>query len=172
MRSPIFLAICTPRFREDSKPDRGKKVISGWKSDYTDKKTILQLLIPAEECESVIDKFEQRFAETSGYNIVLLPVEAFLPRPKPENSEIEAEEKEQPKEKRHRVSREELYSDINEGIKIKRSFMAMTILAAFLCTSNHTLYHFNGPALSSGDPAGDSVPLDARLYRWIYRRMD
>lgn len=109
-----------------------KKVISGWTSDYPDRKIILHLLIPAEECESVIDKFEQRFAETSEYNIVLLPVEAFLPRPKSENNVIEPEKPEQPKEDAHRVSREELYSDINEGIKISRTFMAMTILAAIV----------------------------------------
>ncbi len=90
------------------------------------------MLIPAEECESVIDKFEQRFAETSGYNIVLLPVEAFLPRPKPENNVTEPENTEHQKKDAHRVSREELYSDINEGIKISRTFMAMTILAAIV----------------------------------------
>ncbi len=108
-----------------------KKVISGWTSDYPDNKITLQLLLPAEECESVIDKFEQKFAVTSGYNIVLLPVEAFLPRPEPENA-IEPEKMEQPKKDAHRVSREELYSDINEGIKISRTFMAMTILAAIV----------------------------------------
>lgn len=105
-----------------------KEVFSGWTSDYPDSKTVLHLLIPAEECETIIDKFEQRFSETSGYNIVLLPVEAFLPRPKSENKVIT----EKQKEDTHRVSREELYSDINEGIKISRTFMAMTILAAIV----------------------------------------
>ena len=85
-----------------------KEIISGWSSDYPDSKTILHLLIPAEDCDSVIDKFEQRFASTSGYNIILLPVEAFLPRPKPDDKkdEVEAEEKESPKPNVHRVSRE------------------------------------------------------------------
>ena len=109
-----------------------KEVVSGWTSDYSDSKTVLNLLIPAEECDSVIDKFEHRFSQTSGYNIVLLPVEAFLPRPKPESTDTKIEKNEQTKEDLHRVSREELYSDISEGIKISRTFMAMTILSAIV----------------------------------------
>ncbi len=110
-----------------------KEVLSGWASNYPDSKTVLHLLIPAEECETLIDKFEQRFSGTSGYNIILLPVEAFLPRPKPENdSTDEAEKKEQENNSLHRVSREELYSEINEGIRISRTFMAMTFLSTLV----------------------------------------
>jgi uncharacterized hydrophobic protein (TIGR00341 family) len=109
-----------------------KKIIRGWSSDYPDHKKVLHLLMPAEECESVMDKFERRFSETDGYSIVLLPVEAFLPRPKSENNVMGNENEKLAKETTQRVSRAELYADINEGIKISPSFLAMTILSAIV----------------------------------------
>ncbi|PIE75161.1 MAG: TIGR00341 family protein [Deltaproteobacteria bacterium] len=108
-----------------------ENIITGWSSDYPDGKKVLHLLLPAEKCEAVFDKFERTFMETSGYNIILLPVEAILPRPKTEEPEEKLIEEKQ-KNDAPRVSREELYADINEGIKISRNFMAMTILSAIV----------------------------------------
>lgn len=111
-----------------------KEVVTGWTSDYPDSKTVLHLLVPAEECEAIIDKFEQRFSSTSGYGIVLLPVEAFLPRPKTEaqgnGNNAKTGEGEEADSAPGRVSREELYAEINEGIVISHTFLAMTFLSA------------------------------------------
>ena len=113
-----------------------KEIIGRWSSDGPDPKTILHLRIPAEDSQSVIDKFEQRFSNSSGYNIVLLPVEAFLPRPKPDEKDnpTESENNEQKKRNKQQVSREELYSDINEGIEISYIFLAMTALSVIVAS--------------------------------------
>ncbi len=80
-----------------------------------------------------MDKFDQRFQGNPEYHILLLPIEAALPRlleeedtdKTPQEGAINEES-----EKKHRVSREELYSEINEGLNIGSVFLAMIILSS------------------------------------------
>ena len=90
-----------------------------------------------------MDKFEHRFQGNPEYHILLLPVEAALPRMPDEEDKNKSQQEEainEESEKKHRVSREELYSEINEGRNIESVFLAMTILSFFY---NVCHAHFN-----------------------------
>ena len=54
--------------------------VSTWLDHRTAGQLIIQLIAPAEACEALMDKFDQRFHGISGFHILLLPVEAALPR--------------------------------------------------------------------------------------------
>ena len=98
-----------------------RQFVTTWLDHRTGGQLILQLIAPAEDCEAIMDKFDQRFHGMSGFQILLLPVEAALPR----FSEVDDLDKpvsaaaaDNVSGKKHRVSREELYAEIKEGIKI------------------------------------------------------
>ncbi len=110
-----------------------QKFITTWLDHREPGQLILQIVASAEACEAIMDKFDQRFRGASGFHILLLPVEAVLPRlpeEKDTDKSLQAGAVNDATEKRHRVSREELYSEINEGIKIGPVFLAMTVLSS------------------------------------------
>ena len=112
----------------------GREVLGRWR-DTDACQIVLHLLVPAEETEPIIDRFEQRFGDTKGFHVVLFPVDAVLPRPKPE-PEPESDkasvppEQEEIKYGKQRISREELYTQVTEGLDTSHVFVGMTILSA------------------------------------------
>ncbi len=111
----------------------GYEILGTWRDDVSQSRVVLHLLVSAEETEPIMDKLEQAYQNTPGFQVVLTPVEAVLPRPKVEQKQDEqsaaGKTEEKPKETA-RISREELYHDILENINITRVFVAMTILSA------------------------------------------
>ena len=57
-----------------------QKFVTTWPDCRVPGQLILQLVAPAEACEAIMDQFEQRFQGNPEYHILLLPVEAALPR--------------------------------------------------------------------------------------------
>ncbi len=109
----------------------GREVLGRWRDTQTDQ-TVLHLLVPVEETEPIMDEFEQAYSSTEGFHVVLFPVEAVLPRPQAKSDREEAsqpDETERAKESQ-RISREELYNEVVEGLGVSRVFVGMTILAA------------------------------------------
>jgi uncharacterized hydrophobic protein (TIGR00341 family) len=98
---------------------------------------MLKVLVDAADTEQFLDKAEKLFGEREDYRLVMMSVEATIPRYE-ENEEKEKEEKESDPEpweeplKGLRVSREELYSDISDGIKLTRTYMAMVVLSTIV----------------------------------------
>ena len=113
----------------------GQKFVNTWLAREDGGRLMVQLIAPAEACEVVMDNFDRHFHDVPGFHMLLLPVEAMLPRPVEEqetqdtqpNAEAVAEAN-----KKHRVSREELYAEVNEGLKIGPVFLAMTVLSSIV----------------------------------------
>jgi uncharacterized hydrophobic protein (TIGR00341 family) len=107
-----------------------------WVTATPDKQNHVRLLADASETEKLIDDIGLRFASDGTFRLFLLPVEASLPRPKkPEPDETspgEADAKEAPTPRR--VSREELYADLTEGLGITWQFLVMVGLAAIVAS--------------------------------------
>jgi uncharacterized hydrophobic protein (TIGR00341 family) len=105
-----------------------------WVTATPDKQNHVRLLVDARETERLIDDIGSRFTSDGTFRLFLLPVEASLPRPKkpePEEKEPEGVEvKEAPPPQR--VSREELYADLTEGLGVTGQFLTMVALAAIV----------------------------------------
>ncbi len=105
-----------------------------WEESDAESKVLFKVLLPVEKTETVMDILEQRFSHTDGFSLVLLPVEASLPRPEKEAKpavEIKNTEKKSgilPL----RVSREEVYADVQESSQVNSTFIAMVILSAIV----------------------------------------
>jgi len=123
-----------------------REILGRWRDTDADQ-VILNLLVPAEETEPIMDGFEQEFGNQKGFHVVLFPVEAVLPRPvrdKPPESEdgdaeggadgpdIEDGSEEESDNNGKRISREELYAEADDCLGIDRVFLGLTVLSAIV----------------------------------------
>jgi len=109
----------------------GREVLGRWRDSDTNH-TVLHLLIPAEETEPVMDEFEKQYADAEGFHVVLLPVEATLPRPLADPNKKDQSAEQQGRKKKFgsvRISREELYNEVSETLGVTRIFISLTILS-------------------------------------------
>ena len=104
-----------------------------WVATTPDEMNHVRLLVDSTDTEKLVDDLGLRFASDGSFRLFLLPVEASLPRPrKPppdEASKAEAKKEAPPPQ---RVSREELYADLTEGLGVSWQFLVMVALAAIV----------------------------------------
>lgn len=115
----------------------GREILGTWQDAVTQDRVVVQLLIPAEESEPIMDRLDEEYAGTDGFHVVLLSVEAILPRPEVSGSREEGGEEvnssgSESVDESGRVSREELYHDITDSLGVNRIFIAMTVLASIV----------------------------------------
>lgn len=113
------------------------KLLNIWKERFARDVSHIKILLDAEESEAVIDLLEKHIARLEDHRIIILPVEAAIPRPpEPEEepvAEIDADQPEKkPETRTPRISREELYADINETIKLSKIYIVMVILSSIV----------------------------------------
>ena len=108
------------------------KVIELRQIRLADGGVLVRILLDAEQSETVLDLLEKRYTGDEGNRVVVLPVEATLPRAKADpEPEIAAPSERSPPEKKtpERIGREELYEDIKNGAQLTRVYMAMVALS-------------------------------------------
>ncbi len=100
---------------------------------------LIKVLVDASETEKFLDKAEELLGNLENYRLVMLPIEATLPRIDREE-EREEEDEEEPEEEESklqgpRVSREELYTDISDGVNLNSVYMAMVLLSTIVAAA-------------------------------------
>ena len=94
-----------------------------------DGEVLVRILLDAEQSEAVLDLLEKRYTAGEGNRVVILPVEATLPRAEPEPAAT-PEPTAAPEEKPPgRIGREELYEDIKDAARCSRVYLAMGVLS-------------------------------------------
>jgi uncharacterized hydrophobic protein (TIGR00341 family) len=91
----------------------------------SDGEVLVRILLDAEQSEAVLDLLGERFASKEGSRMVILAVEATLPRDEPEQAEPEEKSPE-------RISREEMYEDIKDAAECSRVYLAMVLLSTIV----------------------------------------
>jgi uncharacterized hydrophobic protein (TIGR00341 family) len=109
------------------------ETVQSW-HEPADLMSAFKLLVPAERVEAVLDPLQAAFAGDEGFRVVVLPVEAALPkRAEPEAAEPEAAptqaETPTPPE---RISREELYEDLSGYARTTRVFLCTVVLSTIV----------------------------------------
>lgn len=98
-----------------------------------DGEVLVRILLDAEQGEAVLDLLGERYAGKDGNRVVMLPVEATLPRAKPEPESTAAPEQAPAEEKPPgRIGREELYEDIKDAAQSSRVYFAMVALSTIV----------------------------------------
>ena len=111
------------------------KVLEHRQIRLADGEVLVRILLDAEQSETVMDLLEKRYSGGEGNRVVILPVEATLPRAQaePEPEAAATSEQSPPEEKPpERIGREELYEDIKNGARLSRVYMAMVALSTIV----------------------------------------
>lgn len=113
-------------------------VVDHWTRALEGDRVLTEALLSADRAEELTDALRERFLAHEGFRLILLSVEATIPRvPEPDEVEDEDgrgegdgdEEKVGPP---GRLSREELYADVMEGARINRVYVVTVILSSIL----------------------------------------
>jgi uncharacterized hydrophobic protein (TIGR00341 family) len=107
------------------------KVLEHRQIRLADGEVLVRILLDAEQSETVLDLLEKRFTGAEGNRVVILPVEATLPRDEPEETGTpeQSPSEENPPQ---RIGREELYEDIKSGARLSRVYMTMVALSTIV----------------------------------------
>ncbi len=114
------------------------KILGSWQEGLSEGKILIKLLLPVEETGAVLDLLEKHFSllQTEDFRIILLPVEASIPRPQPEEEpppdHKEPVPEQKPETKIAGISREELYADIEETSRLSWIFIVFVLLASIV----------------------------------------
>ncbi len=100
--------------------------------------TVFKLAVPANRVEDILDPLEPVLEGIEDARLVVLPVEAMLPR----RSQLDEEEKgpanvldpQKSKNIRGRLSREELYLDVKGWSNLNADFIVMTVLSTVVAS--------------------------------------
>lgn len=99
---------------------------------------LVRILLEGEQSEAVLDLLEERYSGQEGYRIVILSVEATLPREElaqravPVTLPAEGATLEGPPPER--ISRQELYEDISAAARFSQVYFAMVVLSSIVAT--------------------------------------
>lgn len=88
--------------------------------------SITKVLVKGEQTESIINLLQDYFIDDSSFRVIIIEVEATLPRPKGEERDVKTET--EGKAAPVRISLEELYQKMMKGAGLSRNYMVMVIL--------------------------------------------
>ncbi len=102
-------------------------ILDTWHDHLPDGETISNVLIKSENTEFVIDLVEQYFTPIGSYRLVILPVEATIPRPEEPPKEEKIREK-----TAERISIEELYQKMMTISGTSKKYLIMATIACIV----------------------------------------
>jgi uncharacterized hydrophobic protein (TIGR00341 family) len=98
-----------------------------WHDHLPDETTITKILLNSEDVDAVVSTLNNFYSKSGGFRLVILPVEATIPR-------IEKEEPEKKKKDSERISIEELYQKIEKNANLNFRYFIMAILASLVAS--------------------------------------
>lgn len=112
-------------------------VLDRWDETLDDDRHRTRVLIDSENTEAFLEWLDQELALESEYRIVLLPVEATVPRPELDEGEKNGEDgepsdKDEQSSSTARISREELYQDISDAIRGSVTHYLLVLLSTIV----------------------------------------
>jgi len=113
----------------------GISLTASWKDRSGENQTSIHLLLESSSVESVLNILESYLQPLPDAHAVLLPVEAVVPRPVKENPDDgDFTDEEDDGQSKARISRQELYNDVNSGVSLSTNYLVMVILSAIIAT--------------------------------------
>ncbi len=139
-----MLEVVTPKGTEDLlKKVTGAHPITTILSNALEDNLMLhRILLPTELTETLTDQLVHQFSGYSGFRIIVLSVDATLPKPEKvkedeKNASVTVDknstkEKNKVKKLPNRISREELYNQVSTGNEISWVFLTMVFLSSLV----------------------------------------
>jgi uncharacterized hydrophobic protein (TIGR00341 family) len=102
-----------------------------WHDRFMDDQVMVRILLPAEGAEAVLDALESRYSGLEGFRLMLLAVEAAVPRPETSGQGGPgAGDDVTPAPLPSRISRQELHGAISASARLTRIYLVMIGLSS------------------------------------------
>lgn len=95
-----------------------------WQESLPKKRIVTRILLDSEQTEPATNVLEEEYSHKEDFRIIILPVEAAIPRPE------KKEEKKDEEKTEERKSIEELYQKTCEAVDISKTYYILIILAS------------------------------------------
>jgi uncharacterized hydrophobic protein (TIGR00341 family) len=106
------------------------ELVGFWQQELVDDLAMLRLLVRGNEVEALVDALEPHCAGDQRARIILLPVEATVPRlPEPDEEDPSTGGNEKARQPGGRIWREEIVTDLAGAAEVSSTYVAFTILA-------------------------------------------
>jgi len=130
------MEVTIPEYNNDDlrKEIEGETTIDYWQEEVIKSGLWVKMILSVEQTEKILDLLEKKYSNMKGFRVVLLPVEATLPRIEEQNNGNGSEENKEQNNNALRISREELYTDIVDSTKVTTTYIAMVILSAVVAS--------------------------------------
>jgi len=131
-----LMEVTIPEYNNDDlrKEIEGETTIDYWQEEVIKSGLWVKMILSVEQTEKILDLLEKKYSNMKGFRVVLLPVEATLPRIEEQNNGNGSEENKEQNNNALRISREELYTDIVDSTKVTTTYIAMVILSAVVAS--------------------------------------
>ena len=103
-----------------------------WLEESNSTNVVISILVDSGQTEKLMDDFERRFGHTEDFKLIVLPVEASLPRKKEEEKPVSEPKVKAKQKKSMRISREELYADIVGSTKMSNIYLIFVVLSTIV----------------------------------------
>jgi len=110
-------------------------VIDWWKAFDEEGRTAYSMLIQLENTQSILDLLQTTYGTNAATRILVLPVEASLPKPVEKNHDEKEKEKKLISTPSGGISREELYDHIVDGTKLNRNYILLVLLSTIVAAT-------------------------------------
>lgn len=128
--------------------------VDTWREAPTQGRVRFRVLADAERTEPLLDELQSRYTGLDSFRVVLLPVEASIPRPELEEKEEDegeaaeegpasadapatptgpAADGEGDEKSPGRIAREELYADLSDSARLSSVYVVLISLSAIVC---------------------------------------
>jgi uncharacterized hydrophobic protein (TIGR00341 family) len=128
----IEMIVPGSRENEALKILKSQSVVSTWSDVLTEDRVLVKALIRSGKTEAILDLLEKRFANLEDFRVILLPVEASIPRPESAEPGAGVPVARAGPPSVGRRYREEVYADVVDAIKLTRLFIALCVMSSMV----------------------------------------
>lgn len=108
-------------------------VVEVWFVPLDEERVLARIVLPTAKSEKALDILDHNLSHMPGFRLLLTTVEATIPRPEKKAEPEDAGVPAPPREKvSDRLSREELYGDIETTTDLTGSYLVMTVLSSIV----------------------------------------
>ncbi len=93
---------------------------------------MIKVLLREENTEKLLDTLERKFSQSNGFRINLISLAASVPLPQALQAPQAKKEEKKDKKENERISRQELYSAIEDNAKVSKVYLALMVFSSIV----------------------------------------
>lgn len=106
--------------------------IASWNSQTGTGELNSYILVDGSKLQELVDKAQHVFRNEENFHLFVMPVEAYLPKPKPKEQTDEERKAEDKKKSQSTILREELENELDKGANCDRNYFLLVLFSTLV----------------------------------------